>query len=119
MAIVLVYTSKSAIISPQTLGVLLQILVVFPNNVPLRNKVRCCLVLFIYLFLLLLFYASAQANSIHLINLQVTSFLHRMVDILGASILPFLPMALKQLLMDSEVRNYLFEFCSVLFGWFM
>ncbi|KAH7655403.1 exportin-T protein [Dioscorea alata] len=71
----LVTTSRPAIGSmfKQTLSVLLQILVVFPNIEPLRNK--------------------------------VTSFLHRMVDILGASILPFLPMALKQLLMDSEPKE--------------
>ncbi|KAM0952505.1 putative armadillo-like helical, exportin-1/Importin-beta, exportin-T [Dioscorea sansibarensis] len=71
----LVTTSRPAIGSmfKQTLGVLLQILVVFPNIEPLRNK--------------------------------VTSFLHRMVDILGASIFPFLPMALKQLLTDSEPKE--------------
>lgn len=34
---------------------------------------------------------------------QVTSFIHRMVDTLGASVFPYLPKALEQLLADSEV----------------
>ncbi|KAK1313757.1 Exportin-T [Acorus calamus] len=33
-----------------------------------------------------------------------TSFLHRMVSILGTSVFPYLPMALEQLLVDSEVE---------------
>ncbi|KAJ0983807.1 hypothetical protein J5N97_002163 [Dioscorea zingiberensis] len=71
----LVTTSRPAIgiMFKQTLDILLQILVVFPNIEPLRNK--------------------------------VTSFLHRMVDILGASIFPYLPIALKQLLTESEPKE--------------
>ncbi|KAK1287212.1 Exportin-T [Acorus calamus] len=57
----------------QTLDILLRILVVFPNNEPLRNK--------------------------------TTSFLHRMVSILGTSVFPYLPMALEQLLVDSEPKE--------------
>ncbi|CAL2230842.1 unnamed protein product [Prunus armeniaca] len=55
----------------QTLDVLLQVLVVFPNVETLRSK--------------------------------VTSFVHRMVDTLGASVFPYLLKALEQLLVDSEV----------------
>ncbi|KAG1366368.1 exportin-T [Cocos nucifera] len=36
---------------------------------------------------------------------KVTSFLHRMVDILGVSIFPCLPVALKQLLVENEPRD--------------
>ncbi|WOL02639.1 exportin-T-like isoform X2 [Canna indica] len=36
---------------------------------------------------------------------KITSFLHRMVDTLGASILPYLPAALKHLLVDSEPKD--------------
>ncbi|CAL8091487.1 unnamed protein product [Prunus armeniaca] len=54
----------------QTLDVLLQVLVVFPNVETLRSK--------------------------------VTSFVHRMVDTLGASVFPYLLKALEQLLVDSE-----------------
>ncbi|XP_026658513.1 exportin-T-like isoform X2 [Phoenix dactylifera] len=57
----------------QTLDVVLQILVMFPNVKPLRNK--------------------------------ITSFLHRMVDILGTSIFPCLPVALKQLLVENESKD--------------
>ncbi|XP_010939902.1 exportin-T isoform X1 [Elaeis guineensis] len=57
----------------QTLEVVLQILVMFPNIKPLRNK--------------------------------ITSFLHRMVDILGVSIFPCLPMALKRLLVENEPKD--------------
>ncbi|PKU85889.1 exportin-T isoform X2 [Dendrobium catenatum] len=57
----------------QTLDILLQILVTFPNIKPLRNK--------------------------------VTSYLHRMVEILGTMVLPYLPMALNQLLVDSEPKD--------------
>lgn len=57
----------------RTLDVVLQILVMFPNIKPLRNK--------------------------------ITSFLHRMVDILGESIFPCLPMTLKQLLVENEPRD--------------
>ncbi|XP_074583228.1 exportin-T-like isoform X2 [Curcuma longa] len=57
----------------KTLGVVLEILVSFPNIRALRNK--------------------------------ITSFIHRMVEILGASILPFLPMLLKHLLVESEPED--------------
>ncbi|XP_010937337.1 exportin-T-like isoform X2 [Elaeis guineensis] len=57
----------------QTLDVVLQILVMFPNIKPLRNK--------------------------------ITSFLHRMVDILGTSIFPCLHVALKQLLVENEPKD--------------
>ncbi|CAM8993560.1 unnamed protein product [Rhodiola kirilowii] len=36
---------------------------------------------------------------------KVTSFLHRMVDILGASVIPYLPKALDQLLREREPRE--------------
>ncbi|CAN6465857.1 unnamed protein product [Victoria cruziana] len=36
---------------------------------------------------------------------KVTSFIHRMVDTLGASIFPYLPRALEQLLVDSETKE--------------
>ncbi|KAF3323439.1 exportin-T-like protein [Carex littledalei] len=36
---------------------------------------------------------------------KITSFLHRMIDILGLSIFPCLTMALKQLLVDNEVKD--------------
>ncbi|PQQ02677.1 exportin-T [Prunus yedoensis var. nudiflora] len=44
-------------------------------------------------------------NAKVLINslIKVTSFVHRMVDTLGASVFPYLPKALEQLLVDSEV----------------
>ncbi|CAB4294736.1 unnamed protein product [Prunus armeniaca] len=58
----------------QTLDVLLQVLVVFPNVETLRSK--------------------------------VTSFVHRMVDTLGASVFPYLLKALEQLLVDSERTNF-------------
>ncbi|KAG1342623.1 Exportin-T [Cocos nucifera] len=57
----------------KTLDVVLQILVMFPNIKPLRNK--------------------------------ITSFLHRMVDILGTSIFPCLPVALEQLLVENEPKD--------------
>lgn len=57
----------------QTLDILLQVLVAFPNIKPLRNK--------------------------------ITSYLHRMVDILGPSVFPYLPMALNQLLLESEPKD--------------
>ncbi|XP_020593420.1 exportin-T-like isoform X1 [Phalaenopsis equestris] len=57
----------------QTLDILLQLLVTFPNIKPLRNK--------------------------------VTSYLHRMVELLGTVVLPYLPMAFKQLLVDSEPKD--------------
>ncbi|CAA6664224.1 unnamed protein product [Spirodela intermedia] len=57
----------------QTLDVLLQIFVVFPNVEPLRNK--------------------------------ITSFLHRMIEVLGPSVFPYLPIALEKLLADSEPKE--------------
>ncbi|XP_042437433.1 exportin-T-like isoform X2 [Zingiber officinale] len=57
----------------KTLGIVLEILVSFPNIRALRNK--------------------------------ITSFIHRMVEILGASILPFLPMPLKHLLVENEPED--------------
>ncbi|XP_074565913.1 exportin-T-like [Curcuma longa] len=36
---------------------------------------------------------------------KITSFIHRMVEILGASILPFLPVLLKHLLVESEPED--------------
>ncbi|CAL9121533.1 exportin-T isoform X1 [Musa acuminata AAA Group] len=36
---------------------------------------------------------------------KITSFIHRMVDILGGSIFPCLPVVLKQLLMESEPKD--------------
>ncbi|CAN6570986.1 unnamed protein product [Malus baccata var. baccata] len=57
----------------ETLDVLLQVLVVFPNVETLRSK--------------------------------VTSFVHRMVDTLGASVFPYLPKALEHLLVDSEPKE--------------
>ena len=41
-------------------------------------------------------------------SVQVTSFIHRMVDTLGASVFPYLPKALEQLLSESEVQH-----CSI------
>ncbi|KAI5667333.1 hypothetical protein M9H77_17186 [Catharanthus roseus] len=38
---------------------------------------------------------------------KVTSFIHRMVDTLGASVFPFLPKALEQLLAESEPKELL------------
>lgn len=35
--------------------------------------------------------------------LQVTSFVHRMVDTLGSSVFPYLPKAFEQLLAESQV----------------
>ncbi|BBG98791.1 ARM repeat superfamily protein [Prunus dulcis] len=71
----LVTASRPAIglMFKQTLDVLLQVLVVFPNVEALRSK--------------------------------VTSFVHRMVDTLGASVFPYLPKALEQLLVDSEPKE--------------
>lgn len=71
----LVTASRPAIglMFKQTLDVLLQVLVVFPNVETLRSK--------------------------------VTSFVHRMVDTLGASVFPYLPKALEQLLVDSEPKE--------------
>ncbi|XP_004303696.1 PREDICTED: exportin-T-like [Fragaria vesca subsp. vesca] len=71
----LVTTSRPAIglMFKQTLDVLLQVLVVFPNIEPLRSK--------------------------------VTSFIHRMVETLGASVFPYLPKALEQLLVDSQPKE--------------
>ncbi|XP_072971935.1 exportin-T [Typha angustifolia] len=57
----------------QTLDVVLQVLVMFPNIKPLRCK--------------------------------ITSFLHRMIDTLGSSIFPCLPVALKQLLVENECKD--------------
>lgn len=73
----LVTASRPAIgdMFKQTLDVLLQILVVYPQIEPLRTK--------------------------------VTSFIHRMVDTLGASVFPFLPKALQQLLAESEPKELL------------
>ncbi|CAL9054794.1 unnamed protein product [Musa banksii] len=71
----LVKNSRPAIgiMFKQTLDVVLEILISFPNIKMLRNK--------------------------------ITSFIHRMVDILGASIFPCLPVALKQLLVESEPKD--------------
>ncbi|PQP93330.1 exportin-T [Prunus yedoensis var. nudiflora] len=46
---------------------------------------------------------TASRPAIGLMFKQVKSFVHRMVDTLGASIFPNLPKALEQLLVDSEV----------------
>jgi len=47
-----------------------------------------------------------------LCGIQVTSFIHRMVDTLGASVFPYLPKALEQLLAESEVKK-------LWLGWFI
>ncbi|PQM37140.1 exportin-T isoform X2 [Prunus yedoensis var. nudiflora] len=46
---------------------------------------------------------TASRLAIGLMFKQVTSFVHCMVDTLGASVFPNLPKALEQLLVDSEV----------------
>ncbi|MQL73677.1 hypothetical protein Taro_006011 [Colocasia esculenta] len=71
----LVTASRPAIgaMFKQTLDVLLQTFVVFPNVEPLRYK--------------------------------ITSFLHRMVEILGPSVFPYLPMAFEKLLAESEPKG--------------
>jgi len=90
----------------QTLDILLQILVVFPKIEPLRNKVRIgygaieAVFFFVWIFCWLYI---LPKDSIHCI--QVTSFIHRMVDTLGASVFPCLPKALGQLLAESEVKR--------------
>ncbi|XP_064968406.1 exportin-T-like isoform X3 [Musa acuminata AAA Group] len=43
--------------------------------------------------------------NIKMLRNKITSFVHRMVDILGASIFPYLPVALKQLLVESEPKD--------------
>ncbi|KAJ6844968.1 exportin-T [Iris pallida] len=43
--------------------------------------------------------------SIKPLRNKVTSFLHRMVEILGVSVFPYLPMALNQLLVESEPKD--------------
>ncbi|URE47364.1 nucleobase-containing compound transmembrane transporter [Musa troglodytarum] len=43
--------------------------------------------------------------NIKILRNKITSFIHRMVDILGGSIFPCLPVVLKQLLMESEVPS--------------
>lgn len=43
--------------------------------------------------------------NIRPLRTKITSFLHRMVDILGVSILPYLPLALNQLLSGSEPKD--------------
>ncbi|RVX16880.1 Exportin-T [Vitis vinifera] len=49
---------------------------------------------------------------------KVTSFIHRMVDTLGASVFPYLPKALEQLLAESEVQNILLELIFESFSYF-
>ncbi|KAG6475232.1 hypothetical protein ZIOFF_064450 [Zingiber officinale] len=55
--------------------------------------------------------SSAKASTIQQIIMalnalsKITSFIHRMVEILGASILPFLPMPLKHLLVENEPED--------------
>eukprot|EP00898_Chlorokybus_atmophyticus_P004220 jgi/Chlat1/479/Chrsp103S00979 len=44
---------------------------------------------------------------------KVISFVHRMVDCLGTSLFPYLPVAIQQLLLDSEVRDVL-EFIQLM-----
>lgn len=87
--------SKILFLNSQTLDILLQILVTFLNIKPLHNKVSSGS---IYLQ-----QPISLCISIFLQNMQVTSYLHRMVEILGTRVLPHLPMALNQLLVDSEV----------------
>ena len=77
----------------QMLDVLLQIFVVFPNVEPLRQKVRQIFLLFSPLNFII----------IKCGVLQITSFLHRMIEVLGPSVFPYFPMALERLLSDSEV----------------
>ncbi|URE46051.1 nucleobase-containing compound transmembrane transporter [Musa troglodytarum] len=43
--------------------------------------------------------------NIKILRNKITSFIHRMVDILGGSIFPCLPVVLKQLLMESEPKD--------------
>lgn len=38
-------------------------------------------------------------------GVQVISFIHRMVETLGASVFPFLPKALEHLLAETEVKT--------------
>lgn len=45
--------------------------------------------------------------------MQVISFLHRMVDILGVHVIPHLPKALEQLLAESEVCLHTFAVCDL------
>lgn len=46
-------------------------------------------------------------------EMQVISFLHRMVDILGVHVIPYLPKALEQLLAESEVCLRTFAVCEL------
>lgn len=51
-------------------------------------------------------FSSGETNMMQLFVLtQVMSFIHRMVDTLGASVFPYLPKALEQLLAEIEVPN--------------
>lgn len=43
-------------------------------------------------------------NCLAFFFVQITSFLHRMVETLGESIFPYLPLALEKLLTESEVQ---------------
>jgi exportin-T len=45
-------------------------------------------------------------NNFELMQMQVISFLHRMIEILGISVLPCIPVALRQLLVDNEVFHF-------------
>jgi hypothetical protein len=50
-------------------------------------------------------------------EIQVISFLHRMIEILGLSVLPCIPIALRLLLLDNEVFQLYFN-DKPLFSWF-
>ncbi|KAK9101542.1 hypothetical protein Scep_024972 [Stephania cephalantha] len=51
--------------------------------------------------------------KVELLRNKVTSFIHRMVDTLGASVFPYLPKALGQLIADSENTAELSHDCSL------
>ncbi|GJN11050.1 hypothetical protein PR202_ga29210 [Eleusine coracana subsp. coracana] len=71
--LVMVIRPAIGVMFKNTLDVVLQVLVSFPNVKPLRSK--------------------------------VVSFLHRMIEILGTSVLPSIPVVLRQLLLDNEAKD--------------
>ncbi|KAK3125675.1 hypothetical protein QOZ80_7BG0608280 [Eleusine coracana subsp. coracana] len=71
--LVMVIRPAIGVMFKNTLDVVLQVLLSFPNVKPLRSK--------------------------------VVSFLHRMIEILGTSVLPSIPVTLRQLLLDNEAKD--------------
>lgn len=56
-------------------------------------------------YIVLIFYQLHLLPDASVFGIQVTSFIHRMVETLGASVFPYLPKALEQLLAESEVKH--------------